>query len=473
VLLTPNTYDFAKSLVAIWKSGSAAVPLCNTHPPAEWQYYIEDSGSKTFLVHPSYEPAIRDIATRTGGRIILTDTSYTGPATPTQPLDWATENALFVYTSGTTGKPKGVVTTHPNVEASVSAMSTAWQWNNSDHILHVLPLHHVHGLVNALITPLANGATVEMLPKFDAQLVWNRFLQSHQARQQSSSFENSEYPAKDIITVFMAVPSIYVALIKKFDGMTPEIQKLCTEALKPLRLMVSGSAALPTPILHRWESISGHRLLERYGMTEIGMALTNPYVGGERKPGWVGAPFPGVEARIHSDDPPSSSDSHVGELYIKGPQVFKEYWKRPKATEETFTSDGWFKTGDTAEFCPSEGIYRILGRNSVDILKTGGYKVSALDIETEILENPAIHEIAVVGIEDPDWGQIVGAIISLKSEETSSGKFNLAMLQEWCKERMASYKVPRRLLIVSQIPRNAMGKVNKKELVKLFNEPSM
>lgn len=475
-ILAPNSYDFVKSLVGVWKSGSPAVPLCNSHPPAEWEYYINDSGSNTYIVHPSFIPKIEKLAEKRGARVISTSELYTGPTIDVPPVEWLKENAMLVYTSGTTGGPKGVVTTHGNIMASVEAMLSAWKWSPSDHILHVLPLHHVHGLVNALITPLSVGATIEMLPKFDAETVWNRFLQSHQSQITSTNSSNTNSssqtpgsPTSGIITVFMAVPSIYMALIKHYDKMTPEKQKLCSESVRPLRLMVSGSAALPEPILTRWESISGHRLLERYGMTEIGMALTNPYTGGERKPGWVGKPFPGVEARIEADNTQSAGeDSIIGELYIKGPQVFKEYWKRPKATEDTFTKDGWFITGDVAEFKPSEGIYRLMGRKSVDILKTGGFKVSALDIETEILNHPDVEEVAIVGVQDLEWGDIIGAVIAPKP---NTGTLDLKSLKEWCRPRMASYKIPRSMRIVPHLPRNAMGKVNKKELVRIFASP--
>lgn len=488
VLLSPNNYDFVVGLTAIWKAGCPAVPLCNNHPSSEWEYYIEDSGAPLYLVHPSFASSMAEIASKKGGSMLLTSDSVSAAPSTREPEVWSKDNALFVYTSGTTGRPKGVVTTHSNVEASVSAMVEAWEWSPTDHILHVLPLHHVHGLVNALITPLAVGATVEMLPKFDAKQVWARFVESHHLRSTGVPFHSSRNTSshdgmapsnashsspnsqnsQNAVTVFMAVPPIYVALIKEYDSMDTEHQSLCSSAVKSLRLMVSGSAALPEPILHRWEAISGHRLLERYGMTEIGMALTNPYRDGLRRPGWVGTPFPGVTARIQPDEESRDYDgSLTGELHIKGPQVFKEYWRREKATTETFTSDGWFKTGDSAEFDSSTGYYRIMGRRSVDILKTGAYKVSALDIEAELLSHPDIHEVAVVGIEDLEWGQIVGAIVALRSTADPT-TFGLKTLQDWARSRIASYKLPRRLLIVPQIPRNAMGKVNKKELVKLF-----
>lgn len=478
VLLASNNYNFVKGLIGIWKAGCPAVPLCNTHPPKEWEYYINDSRAPLSLVEPSFAPSMAQIATeKKHASVLLPDHKISPSRRPLEPFLSPNADALFVYTSGTTGKPKGVVTTHSNLEASTKAMTQSWMWNSSDHILHVLPLHHVHGLVNALITPLSVGATVEMLPKFDAKTVWSRFVESYQ------SFENTfvsspvyldntaqfnSPSSRGLITVFMAVPPIYVALIKEYDSSDPATRVLYSMSLKTLRLMVSGSAALPEPILRRWEEISGHRLLERYGMTEIGMALTNPYIGGERKPGWVGKPFPGVQAYIKPDsDHTSSSDSIIGELHIKGPQVFKKYWHRKEATAESFDSEGWFMTGDTAEFDKKTGYYRILGRRSVDILKTGGYKVSALDIEAEILNHPEIHEAAVVGIEDIEWGQIVGAVVSLRSSDSQS-QLDLNSLQEWLRPRMASYKLPRRLIIVPQIPRNAMGKVNKKDLIELF-----
>jgi len=254
------------------------------------------------------------------------------------------------------------------------------------------------------------------------------------------------------LTLFMAVPTIYSKLIKEYEGMVPEEQKKATKSLEKLRLMVSGSAALPVPILEGWKAISGHTLLERYGMTEIGMALSNP-LKGERIPGTVGFPLPGVQARLVD-----------GELRIKGPQVFQEYLNKPEATKASFDEEGWFKTGDTAEV-DNHGRYTILGRSSVDIIKSGGYKISALDIERVLLEHPSISEVAVVGVPSTEWGQVIAALI-VPNKKTPN--LTLHDVQEFAKQKLAPYKVPRLAHFVDEIPKNAMGKVNKKSLVGLF-----
>jgi malonyl-CoA/methylmalonyl-CoA synthetase len=224
--------------------------------------------------------------------------------------------------------------------------------------------------------------------------------------------------------------------------------------------MVSGSAALPVQTLERWREISGHTLLERYGMTEIGMALSNP-LHGERRPGSVGSPLPGVEVRLVDEAGTPVGPDTPGEIEVRGPGVFLEYWRRPDPTRDAFR-EGWFGTGDTAVV--EQGRYRILGRSSVDILKTGGFKVSALEIEEELRTHPAIAECAVVGIPDVEWGDKVSAAIELRPGTALS----LEELQRWARERLAPYKVPRLLCTVSALPRNAMGKVMKPEVVKLF-----
>jgi malonyl-CoA/methylmalonyl-CoA synthetase len=236
--------------------------------------------------------------------------------------------------------------------------------------------------------------------------------------------------------------------------------------------MVSGSAALPVSLFEKWQTISGHTLLERYGMTEIGMALSNP-LDGERRPGHVGVPLPGVTARLAGESGSKvaaeglfgeglSGEGESGEIQIKGPNVFLEYWRRPEATQQAF-HDGWFCTGDVAVI--KDGYWRILGRSSVDIIKTGGYKVSALEVEEVLRTHPAITECAVVGVEDAEWGERVCAAIILKAGETLSH----AELREWAKERLASYKAPTRILYVDELPRNVMGKVTKPDVKTLFN----
>jgi malonyl-CoA/methylmalonyl-CoA synthetase len=222
--------------------------------------------------------------------------------------------------------------------------------------------------------------------------------------------------------------------------------------------MVSGSAALPVPVLERWRGLSGHTLLERYGMTEIGMGLSNPYRG-ERIPGSVGTPLPGVEVRLVDDEGHAVPEGASGEIQVRGPTVFLEYWERPEDTAAAFTDDGWFRTGDTALI--DGGRYRILGRTSVDILKTGGEKVSALEIEEHLLSHESVSEAAVVGIDDPEWGQRVVAVV-VPSDEISAED-----LRTWLKTRLAPHKVPKEIHLADSLPRNAMGKTLKPDVVEM------
>jgi malonyl-CoA/methylmalonyl-CoA synthetase len=333
------------------------------------------------------------------------------------------------------------VTTHANIGAQVASLVEAWGWTSNDRLLLVLPLHHVHGIVNGLASALAVSALCEIQPTFDATAVWNRL-------------------ASGQITVFTAVPTIYHRLIGAWDAATPATQHAWTTGAHKLRLMMSGSAALPVQLLDRWRAITGHTLLERYGMTEIGMALSNP-LQGERRPGYVGTPLPGVQVRLVDEDGQPASANSSGEVEVRGPNVFAEYWQRPKETQEAF-HDGWFRTGDVAVV--ENGYYRLLGRASVDIIKTGGFKVSALEIEEVLRAHPAIVECAVVGVPDPEWGERVSAAVEFRPMMTLS----LEDLQQWAKQHLAPYKIPRALEPVQALPRNAMGKVVKPEVAALF-----
>ena len=352
---------------------------------------------------------------------------------------------MILYTSGTTGKPKGVVTTHENIAAQITSLVQAWGWTGDDRILEFLPLHHIHGIVNVIACALWVGAVCEIFPRFDAHEVWNRIAQGG-------------------LTLFMAVPTIYVKLIDAWEKASPADRKRRSEGCARMRLMVSGSAALPVPTLERWKEISGHILLERYGMTEIGMGLSNP-LHGQRFPGCVGTPLPGVEARLMDESGNPVEPGTPGEIVVRGKTVFLEYWRRPKDTQKAFR-DGWFLTGDVA--VEENGIYRILGRSSVDIIKTGGYKVSALEIEETLLTHPDIKEVAVVGVPDPVWGERVVAALVLREGASLDPK----SLRAWGKERLATYKVPQDAIIIQELPRNAMGKVSKPDLKKIIGTQS-
>ncbi|MGD8862462.1 MAG: acyl-CoA synthetase [Myxococcales bacterium] len=440
--LTPPGIDYVVTQWGIWCAGGIAVPLCTMHPPPELQYVIADSDADLIVAHPEFDDVLAPIAAERNARLLSTsELMQTEPA----PLPSVADDrgAMLIYTSGTTGKPKGALSTHAILAAQIRSVVEAWEWNERDRILHVLPLHHLHGILNLLCAALWSGAACELLPRFDPDRVWNRIAHGHD------------------LTLFMAVPTIYARLIRAYDAASPPEQAAIREGCRRLRLMVSGSAALPVPTLERWRQISGHTLLERYGMTEIGMGLGNP-LHGERRPGHVGTPFPGVEVRLVGESGAPVADGEPGRIEARGPGVFAGYWRRPEATREVFTDDGWFRTGDVAVV--DDGAYRILGRESVDILKTGGFKVSALEIEEVLRTHPAIDECAVVGVADPEWGQRVAAAIVLRE----GASLELDDLRQWGKARLAHYKVPTLLRCETQLPRNALGKVQKPEVTKLF-----
>ncbi len=420
-LLTPPGLSYVAWQWGIWRAGGIVVPLSVSHPPPELDYVIGDCAASIVVGHPDFEARVRPVADARGLRFLSEVAPNVRKVLPDISPD---RRAMILYTSGTTSKPKGVVTTHANLQAQIESLVTAWEWSADDHLLHVLPLHHLHGILNALLCPLWAGATCEILPAFDADQVWKRL-------------------GSGAVTVFMAVPTVYNKLIAA-AGEQPR-------PLPDVRLMVCGSAALPVSTLERWRQLTGHTLLERYGMTETGMILSNP-LHGERRPGFVGTPLPGIEVRLEGEP---------GEIWVRGPGVFREYWQRPEATAQAF-QDGWFRTGDIAVF--EDGMYRMLGRSSVDIIKTGGYKVSALEIEEVLRTHPGIQECAGVALPDETWGERVCAAVILKSGATLS----FDDLRAWAKERLATYKVPRQLVVVDSFPRNAMGKVVKPELARLI-----
>jgi malonyl-CoA/methylmalonyl-CoA synthetase len=263
---------------------------------------------------------------------------------------------------------------------------------------------------------------------------------------------------KQQVNVFMAVPTIYYKLIAHWEKLSGAEQETISEQLKKFRLMVSGSAALPVSVMEKWKKISNHWLLERYGMTEIGMAISNPY-DGLRKPGHIGFPLPGVQVRL-CDETDNAVKTEPGEIQVKGANVFSEYWNRKEATEKAFTPDGWFRTGDVAEVI--DGYYKILGRSSIDIIKSGGYKISALEIEEVLRMHPQIKDCSVVGIDNEEWGEVVAAAIVSDASITNDE------LTKWIYERIPKYKTPRLFRQVTELPRNAMGKVVKGELKKIF-----
>lgn len=424
---------------AIWRAGGIAVPLCEKHPLTSIAYVLDDTKASILVFDPQYAEFLKPLQKDRNIRFISSEDF--SPGSGNLPSIDSSQRAMILYTSGTTGNPKGVVTTHDNIERQITSLTTSWEWEEDDHILNVLPLHHVHGIVNVLSCALWTGACCEFLPKFSPSHVFDVFL-------------------KGEVNLFMAVPTIYYKLIAYYNEQDPDRKYGISEALKKFRLMVSGSAALPISVLKQWEQISGHTLLERYGMTEMGMAISNSY-NGERKPGYIGLPLNGVRIRIADEKDQKVKQGTQGEIQVKGANIFKEYWGKPEATKSTFSVDGWFKTGDIAIF--ENEAYRILGRNSVDIIKSGGYKISALEIEEVLRKHPFIKECGVVGLPDDEWGEIIGASLI-----TDGQQIDVKELRDWLIDKLASYKLPRKYIFQDDLPRNVMGKVTKNELKKLF-----
>ena len=503
-LVRPGRSHVAAQL-GIWAGGAVAVPLALSHPRREIEYVLDDARPRAVVVDSSLPRADDLAASATARRVAVValpppqphpphgdaphgDAPHVTPppAAPAAPRAAPSDPALIIYTSGTTGRPKGVLTTHRNVAAQITALTAAWGWTADDRILHTLPLHHIHGVVNALACALWSGAACEFGSGAPAS-TWDRL-------------------ASGEITLFMSVPTVYTRLIRAWDEAPAAVRRRWSRGAAGLRLMVSGSAALPVATLERWRKITGHTLLERYGMTEIGMALSNP-LRGERRPGHVGVPLPGVEARIVDDDGKAVAPGEQGEIEVRGPQVFREYWGRPDETAASFRG-GWFRTGDEARVGDG-GYYRILGRRSVDIVKTGGYKVSALEVEELYRTHPAIRDLAVVGVPHPEWGEQLRAAwvpaapaaggdsatapatagdsaapatggdsaaapaTAGRSAAPATGGPGLpdtAQLRAWGKERLAPYKVPHAFVPVPALPRNAMGKVQKAAVSRILME---
>lgn len=440
-LLLPGGFEYVAAQWAIWRAGGIKLPICLSATEPEWEYALTDSSVSIVMADAAMAPKIAPLCQRLGVRLMDNSATTTAPDKALPDVSHE-RRAMILYTSGTTSKPKGVVTTHLNIQAQIESLVQAWEWSATDRIPLFLPMHHIHGIINVTSCALWSGAMIEPFARFDMNAILDRVR-------------------ADAYTLFMAVPTIYVKLIQALESDSESDRADIVGGFKRMRLMVSGSAALPASVHEQWTALTGQRLLERYGMTEIGMAISNLYHG-ERRPGSVGAPLPGVEVRLKTEAGEIiTAEDEPGEIQVRGPGVFTTYWNRPEASADSFDG-GWFRTGDMAVL--ERGYYRIMGRLSVDIIKSGGYKLSALEIEAALLEHPHIAECAVIGLPDDTWGEAVSAAVVLKEGTT----LDLASLREFCKERLSVYKVPQRLLVVNELPRNAMGKVTKPAVRTLF-----
>jgi malonyl-CoA/methylmalonyl-CoA synthetase len=415
-----TSVELVETHVAALRLGLVVVPANTAYREREIAHLVSDAGPRAAVVDdPDRAGWIRradpDVLV-VGPDVDLGVRPLGAPA-----LDAARpeDPAILGYTSGTTGTPKGAVLSHGNLLASSESVRLAWRWTGDDRLVLALPLFHIHGLGVGLHGTLLTGASAVLLPRFEPNAVLDA-VAAHDA------------------TLFFGVPTMYARLAG-----SPRLGELGR-----LRLCVSGSAPLPPAVFDRLADGSGQRILERYGMTETGMNVSNPY-DGERRPGTVGFPLPGVDLRLAEN----------GEVQLRGPNVFGGYWRRPDATAAAFTGDGWFKTGDIGAHDP-DGYLRLVGR-AKDLIITGGLNVYPREVEDVLLEHPAVAEAAVAGTPDPEWGELVTAWVVPAPGATPPKDAELA---GFAADRLARFKCPRRFVFVEALPRNALGKVLRHEL---------
>ncbi|MHB8692154.1 MAG: AMP-binding protein [Solirubrobacteraceae bacterium] len=418
VVCAPSSASLVVFYVGALRAGLVVVPLNTAYTEAEVARLVVDARpAGAFVADESRASWIREAG---GASVRLFGNEGGVSARADGPIDsvGVDDPALLIYTSGTTGRPKGARLTHGNLLASATAVGEAWAWTPDDRLLLTLPLFHVHGLGVGLNGALCAGASVELRPAFALEDVLTR----------SSSGD---------LSMFFGVPTIYSRIASAGRA----------RDLRPLRLIVSGSAPLPPSVASAIAEGAGQLPLERYGMTETIMLTTNP-LDGERRPGTVGFPFPGVSLRL--------ADSGSGEIQVRGPNVISEYYERPEATAETFTSDGWFRTGDLGSF-DDAGYLKIVGR-SKELIISGGFNVYPREVEERLLEFPGVAEVAVIGRPDPDWGEAVTAVV------VASAPIDVEALRSHAAAGLAPYKVPKRIEFTDALPRNALGKVVRSRL---------
>src|SRR5215207_8172541 len=441
-LFLGNSPDFLAAYLGTHLAGGVVVPVNTAYRRGELRHIFEDAGVHLCFTDEERRPELEDVQ----GELPQLETVIEAGEELEDFLDDAKAGmaeipdgedlAVIAYTSGTTGRSKGAMLLHRNLIANIEAICEAWRWTADDHLLLTLPLFHTHGLTVGAHGTLFTGASAELHRSFDAAEVYDALL--------GGSF-----------TMFFGVPTMYTRLLREAESRE--------ERPPPLRLYVAGSAALSPQAFEQFEEIFGARILERYGMTETGMNLTNPY-DGERRPGTVGKPFPGQEARvvdIETREPLPAGE--VGEIEVRGPHVFKGYWNQPDATEEVLREDGWFRTEDLGSVC-EDGYFTISGRTK-ELIISGGYNVYPREVEEVLEGHPGVAEVAVVGLPDEEYGEKVTAVLVSDDPELTAEE-----VKDFCRDDLAGYKKPREVFFVEELPRNALGKVQK-HLVQALVEP--
>ena len=428
--------------LATLRAGGVFLPLNTAYTPAELEYFLTDAEPTLFVCDPAKHATLGPAAARAGARVATLDAQGGGSladAAAGASDDFATvtrrgdDLAAILYTSGTTGRSKGAMLTHDNLVSNALTLCETWRFTADDVLIPALPIYHTHGLFVATNCVLFAGASMIFQPKFDPDAVFGAMPRA---------------------TALMGVPTFYTRLLQD--------RRLTREATAHMRLFVSGSAPLLADTHRDWQARTGHAILERYGMTETNMNTSNPY-DGDRVPGTVGFPLPGVSLRIA--DPETGrvlAQGEIGVIEVKGPNVFKGYWRMPEKTAAEFRPDGFFITGDLGKV-DERGYVHIVGRGK-DLIITGGFNVYPKEVEAEIDSLPGVAESAVIGLPHPDFGEGVTAVVVPKKGAELDEAEILAALGE----RLAKFKQPKRVIVVAELPRNAMGKVQKNVLRERF-----
>jgi malonyl-CoA/methylmalonyl-CoA synthetase len=441
-----KSVEAAMLYLATLRAGYVFLPLNTAYQSAEIEYFVGNAEPAVVVCSSKDFGWVSPIAFKAGAKAVYTlDDDRTGSlleraahcSDAHEPaVKSANDLAAILYTSGTTGRSKGAMLTHDNLLSNAVVLKDYWGWRSQkeggDVLVHALPIFHVHGLFVALHGALINGSKMIWLHKFDPKLAIAKLAEA---------------------TVFMGVPTLYVRMLAEAS--------LTRQACSRMRLFISGSAPLLIETFRDWQQRTGHTILERYGMSETAMLTSNPYRAdarfagqSERRGGTVGFPLPGVGVRVRGEgvDLPAGQ---IGGIEVRGPNVFKGYWRMPEKTREEFTADGWFKTGDVGQF-DERGYITIVGR-SKDLIISGGYNVYPAEIEGYINDLPGVAESALVGVAHPDFGEVGVAVLTLKPGAGLTGEAVIAAL----KSRLANFKIPKRCFVVDQLPRNTMGKVQK------------
>jgi malonyl-CoA/methylmalonyl-CoA synthetase len=428
--------------LACLRAGLVYLPLNTAYKSSELDYFLRDAEPGLVLVEPEQRAAMQALSDASIGAPVMTvegnDETALAKRIAAATAQFQTrscsddELAVIIYTSGTTGRSKGAMVTHGNLVSNARALTRAWHFDKHDVLLHALPIFHVHGLFVANHCALTTGACLLWHNRFDPKTVVADLGRA---------------------SVLMGVPTYYVRLLGE--------PGLSRQSCQAMRLFVSGSAPLLAETHREFEQRTGHRILERYGMSEAGMISSNPY-DGERRAGTVGFPLPGVDVRIVDEAGHRLPAGENGAIQIKGANVFRGYWRMPDKTREEFTDDGWFRTGDIGVF-DDDGYLSIVGR-AKDLIITGGYNVYPKEIELVLDELPGVEESAVIGVPHSDFGEAVTAVVVPKAD----ARIDEATIIGELKSRLAGYKIPKRVYFVESLPRNTMGKVQKNLLRERF-----